>query len=46
MSRDTKAALSNCMVASNWVIIKETGLIRTGLKKDTAEMVIMEFTKK
>jgi hypothetical protein len=44
--RDTKAAASRKSWASNWVIIRETGLFRIVFKKDTAEMVIMEFTKK
>ena len=46
IARETKAASSNCICPSNCVIKSETGLLSIAAKKDTAEIVIIEFTKK
>ncbi|MCL2130536.1 MAG: hypothetical protein FWH35_09305, partial [Treponema sp.] len=43
---DINAAPSRKSWASNWVIIRDIGLDLALLKNDTAEMVIIEFTKK
>ena len=44
--REMTAAHSSCIWASNWLIIRETGRLSVVARKDTAEMVIIQFTKK
>ena len=46
MSSATTAAHSIILNASNWLIIRETGLLAVVAKKDTAEIVIIQLTKK
>lgn len=46
ISNDTKAADSKSSCASNCVIIRDMGLVFAFARNATAEMVIMELTKK
>ena len=45
ITNETAAAHSNCIWLSNIGIIKDIGLVLVVFKNETADIVIMEFTK-
>ena len=46
MTTETKAEASNSICCWNWVIMRESGFVMVVERKETAEMVIIELTKK